>query len=104
VSIRELLVRGGGVIVLRNVREPSEELSTPLVGDVHSPQWLARTRKAHKQGRVLKSQRHLADGEVERVRLWPPLVQKCAEEGGVVLEPCHTILLRNHVPLSTPLD
>jgi hypothetical protein len=63
----------------------------PLVVDVHSPQQLARTRKTHEQGRVLKSQRHLADGEVERVRLRPLVLSKRAEEGVVVLEPYHAI-------------
>jgi hypothetical protein len=47
VSVRELLVRGRGVIVLRNIREPSEEIRTLLGGDVRSPQRLALTMKAH---------------------------------------------------------
>jgi hypothetical protein len=47
VSVRELLVRGGGAIVPRNVRKLSEELCTPLSGDVRSPQRLALTRKSH---------------------------------------------------------
>jgi hypothetical protein len=85
VSIRELLVRGGGAILPRNVRESSKELSNTLVGDVHSSQRLARTRKSHQQGRVLKSHRHLADGKVEHVRLRPPVIQKCAEKGVVIL-------------------
>jgi hypothetical protein len=67
VSVRELLVRGGRAIVPRNVREPSEELHTPISGDVRGPQRLALTRKAHQQLRVLKGHRHLADSEVERV-------------------------------------
>jgi hypothetical protein len=104
VSVRELLVRGGGAIVLRNVREPSEELCTPLKGDVRSPQRLALTRKAHQQRRVLKSHCHLADGEVERVGLRPLVVQKSSEEGEVELKVCHVILLRNHVTQTVPLD
>jgi hypothetical protein len=102
VSVRELLVWGGGAIVLRNVREPSEELRTPLGGDVHNPQRLAITRKAHQWRRVLKSDRHLADGEVERVGLRPLVAQKHAEEGEVELEACHAILLRNCVALAVP--
>jgi hypothetical protein len=76
VSVCGLLVQGGGkgAIVPRNVREPREELCTPLSGDVRSPQWLALTRKAHQQRRVLKSHCHLADGEVECVGLQPPVV------------------------------
>jgi hypothetical protein len=74
VNVHELLVRGGGAIVPRNVHEPSEEHCTPLRGDVRRPQRLALTRKAHQQRRVLKSHRHLADGEVERVGLRPPVV------------------------------
>jgi hypothetical protein len=85
-SVRELLVRGEGAIVPRNVREPSEELCTPLSGDVRSPQRLALTRKVHQQRHVLKSHRHLADGEVECVGLRPPVVQKRAKEGEVVPE------------------
>jgi hypothetical protein len=92
VNIRELLVRGGHAIVLRNVRERSEELHTPVRGDVRGPQRLALTRKVHQQQRVLKGLRHIADGEVERVGLRPPVVQKRAEEGEVVLEACHAIL------------
>jgi hypothetical protein len=104
VSVRKLLVRGWGAIVPRNVREPNEELRTPLGGDVHSPQRLALTRKAHQQRRVLKSHRHLVDGEVKRVGLRPLVVQKRAEEGEVELEACHAILLRNRVALAVPLD
>jgi hypothetical protein len=74
-SVLERLERRGGVTVPRNVREPSEELLMPSVGrDVHSPHRLTLTRKAHQEGRVLKSQRQLADGEVERVGLGPPVV------------------------------
>jgi hypothetical protein len=80
VSVRELLVRGGGAIVLRNVREPSEELRMPLGGDVRRPQRLALTRKAHQQRHVLKSDRHLAHGEVERVSLQPPVVSHLISE------------------------
>jgi hypothetical protein len=104
VSVRELLARSGGTIVLRNVRELREELNMPLVRDVHSPHRLTHTRKAHQQGRVLKSRRNLADGEVERVGLWPPVVQKHAEEGEVEPESCHAILPRNCVLLPIPLD
>ena len=103
-SVRELLVRDGGAIVPRNVREPTEKLCTPLSGDVRSPHRLALTRKAHQQGRVLKSHRQLADGEVERVGLRPPVVQKRAEEGEVELEAGHAILPRNRVALAVPLD
>jgi hypothetical protein len=59
VSVRELLVWGGRAIVPRNVREPSEELRTPISGDVRGPQRLSLTRKAHQQRRVLKGHRHL---------------------------------------------
>jgi hypothetical protein len=104
VSIRELLVRGGRAIVPRNVRETSEELHTPVSGDVRSPQRLALTRKAHQQRRALKGHRHLADSEVEYVGLWPPVVQKRAEEGQVLLEACHAILPQNRVALAVPLD
>jgi hypothetical protein len=48
-NVRELLVRGGGAIVPRNVRELSEELHTPLSGDVRRPQQLVLTSKAHQQ-------------------------------------------------------
>jgi hypothetical protein len=104
VSVRELLVRGGRATVPRNVREPSEELRTPLSGDVCGPQWLALTRKAHQQRCVLKGHRHLADGEVERVGLRPLVVQKRAAEGEVILEACHSILPQNRVALAVPLD
>jgi hypothetical protein len=76
----------------------------PLDGDVRSPQRLTLTMKAHQQQRVLKSDRHLANSEVERVGLQPPVVQKRAEEGVVELEACHVILLRNHVALAVSLD
>jgi hypothetical protein len=46
----------------------------------------------------------LTDGEVERVRLRPLVVQKRTKEGEVVLELCHAILPRNRVPLSVPLE
>jgi hypothetical protein len=104
VNVREILVWGGGVIVPRNIREPSEELRMPLSGDVRRPQRLALTRKAHQQRRVLKSRRHIADGEVELVGLQPLVVQKCAEEGEVELEACHAILPRNRVTQAVPLD
>jgi hypothetical protein len=99
VSVRELLVRGGHAIVPRNVRESNEELRTPVSGDVRGPQRLALTRKAHQQRRVLKGQRHLTHGEVEHVGLRPPVVQKRAEEGEVILEVCHAILTKNHIIL-----
>jgi hypothetical protein len=41
---------------------------------------------------------------VERVVLRPPVVQKRAEEGEVVLEACHAILLQNRIALVVPLD
>jgi hypothetical protein len=41
---------------------------------------------------------------VERVGLWPPVVQKHAEEGEVEPESCHAILPRNCVLLPIPLD
>jgi hypothetical protein len=104
VSVRKLLVWGRGAIIPRNVREPSEEHRTPLGGDVHSPQRLALTRKAHQQQRFLKSHRHLTDAEVKRVGLRPPVVQKHTEEGEVKLEVCHAILSRNHVAQAVPLD
>jgi hypothetical protein len=101
VSIRELLVRGGGAIVPRNAREWSEELCMPPIRDVRSPQRLTLTRKAHQHRRVLESHCHLADGEVERVGLQPLVVQKRVEEGEVLLE---AILPRNRVALAIPLD
>jgi hypothetical protein len=64
----------------------------------------ARPHKAHQQGRVLKSHRHLGYGEVECVGLRPPMVQKRVEEGEVVLEACHAILPRNRIALVVPLD
>jgi hypothetical protein len=103
-SVCELLVWGGHAIVPRNVCEPSEGLRTPISGDVRGPQRLALTRKAHQQRRVLKGHCHLADGEVERVGLRPPVVQKRAEEGEVVLEACHAILPYKRVALAVPLD
>jgi hypothetical protein len=39
---------------------------------------------------------------VERVGLQPPVVQKRAEEGEVVLEAYHAILLKIHVALVVP--
>jgi hypothetical protein len=99
VSVHKRLVRHGGAIVWRNVREPSEELVTPSAGrDVHNPHHLALTRKAHQQGCVLKSWRQFADSEVERVGLGPSMVQKRAEEWEVELEPCDAILSRNRIP------
>jgi hypothetical protein len=41
---------------------------------------------------------------VERVGLRPPVVQKRAEEGEVVLEACHAILSKNRIALAVPLD
>jgi hypothetical protein len=41
---------------------------------------------------------------VERVGLWPPVDQKCTEDGVDELEACHAILLRNHVAMAIPLD
>jgi hypothetical protein len=41
---------------------------------------------------------------VERVGLRPPVVQKRAEEGEVVMEVCHAILLQNRITLAVPLD
>jgi hypothetical protein len=104
VSVRELLVRSGRTIIPRNVREPSEELRTPVSGDVRGPQRLALTRKAHQQQRVLEGHRHLTDGEVECVGLRPSVVHKRAEEGEVVLEACHAILPKDRVALAVPLD
>jgi hypothetical protein len=104
VRVRELLVRGGRAIVPRNVHEPSEELRTSVSGDVRGPQRLALIRKAHHQRRVLKGHRHIADSEVERVGLRPPVVQKRAVEGELVLEVCHAILPKNCVALVVPLD
>jgi hypothetical protein len=104
VNVRELRVRGGRAIIPRNVREPSEELRTPVSGDACGPQRLALTRKAHQQRRALKGHRHLPDGEVERVGLRPLVVQKHAEEGEVILEERHAILPQNRVTLAVPLD
>jgi hypothetical protein len=58
--------------------------------------------KHWQQQRVLKSHRNLADGEVERVGLRPLVGQKRTEEGEVVLEACHAILLRNRVAVAVP--
>jgi hypothetical protein len=55
-------------------------------------------------GMCLEESAPTRHGEVERVGLWPPLVQKRAKEGEVEPEPCHVILSRNHVPLLVPLD
>jgi hypothetical protein len=41
---------------------------------------------------------------VERVGLQPPVVQKRAKEGEVVLEARHAILPQNRVTLAVPLD
>jgi hypothetical protein len=41
---------------------------------------------------------------VERVGLRPPVVQKRAEEGEVVLGACHAILPKNRVALAVLLD
>jgi hypothetical protein len=79
VSVRKRLVRRGGAIVPQNIRELSEKLLTPSAGrDVHSPHHLTLTRKAHQQGRVLKIRHQLTDGEVERMGLGSPVVQKHA--------------------------
>jgi hypothetical protein len=39
---------------------------------------------------------------VEHVGLRPVVVQKCTDEGEVVLEACHAILLKNRVALAVP--
>jgi hypothetical protein len=65
---------------------------------------LSPARRHHQQRRVLKGHRHLTDGEVVRVGLRPPVVQKRAEEGEVVLEARHAILPQNRVALAVPLD
>jgi hypothetical protein len=104
VSVRELLVQGGRAIVPKNDRELSEELRTTVSKDVRGPQRLALTRKAHQQRHVLKGHHHLADDEVERVGLRPPVVQKRAKKGEVVLEACHAILPKNRIALAVPLD
>jgi hypothetical protein len=41
---------------------------------------------------------------VECVGLRPPVIQKRAEEGEVVLEACHAKLLKNCIALAVPLD
>jgi hypothetical protein len=74
------------VIVPRNVHELSEEVIMPsLSRDVHSLHRLAFTRKAHQQRRLLKSRHQLADGEVERVGLGPPVIQKRMETSDAIL-------------------
>ena len=78
---RQRRVREGGASVPRNVREPSEEVLTPRGRDVDGPHRNAAARKARQEGHLLKSQCHLTDGEVERVRLEPPPVDKYAHEG-----------------------
>jgi hypothetical protein len=95
VSVRELLVRGGRAIVrgtfanrARNSVRQSAEMFAALSG---SPS----------QGRPISSD---VSGEVERVGLRTPVVQKHAEEGEVVLEAYHAILLKNRVALAVPLD
>jgi hypothetical protein len=85
------------------IRERVELTDESVRESTSASQWLAQTRKAYQQGRVLKSRCHLADGVVECVGLRPPVVQKRAE-GEVELELCHAILPRSRVSLSVPLD
>jgi hypothetical protein len=88
-------------------RDCSEEHSrtdrgTPYATQRRCPQ--GPTRKPHQQRRVLKSHRHLAESEVERVGLRPPVVQKHAEEGEVEPEVCHAKLRMNRIAQVIPLD
>ena len=104
VRVLERLVCREGASVPWNVLEPSEEVLMPSGRDVHSAHRLAYTQKARQQGHVLKSRCQLGDGEVERVRLGPPPVQKRAKQGVVVLEACYAIRMRNLGPQLVPLD
>jgi hypothetical protein len=69
VGVGEGHVRRRRVIVARNVREPSKEVSMPRRGDVDRPHRLASTRQSSQHRGVLQTESHLADREVERVCL-----------------------------------
>jgi hypothetical protein len=81
VSVDEGQVWRRRATVPRNVREPSKEVSLPRRGDVDRPHRLASTRQSSQHRGVLQTKSHLADGEVERVRLWSPLVHEAAISG-----------------------
>jgi hypothetical protein len=56
-------------IVPRNVRELSKEVSLPRRGDADRPHRLPSTWHSSQHRDVLQTESHLANGEVERVRL-----------------------------------
>jgi hypothetical protein len=93
------LVRLRRAIVPRNIREPSKKVLSPCVGDVDGPHRETCTRKAEQHHHVLRTHRrthrHLADSQVERVRLWLPPVQKRYDHRGVILESCHALRRTN---------
>jgi hypothetical protein len=69
VGVDEGHVRRRRVIGPRNVREPSKEVSLPRRGEVHRPHRLPSTWQSSQHRGVLQTKSHLANGEVERVRL-----------------------------------
>jgi hypothetical protein len=87
VSVDEGQVWRRRATVPRNVREPSKEVSLPRRGDVDRPHRLASTRQSSQHRSVLQTESHLADGEVERVRLWSSPVHERGDQRGVVVEP-----------------
>jgi hypothetical protein len=60
--------------VPRNAREPSKKVMSPSVCDVDSPHCDVCTWKAEQHRHVLKTHRHLAGRQGERVRFCPPPV------------------------------
>jgi hypothetical protein len=79
------------VIVPRNVRKPSKEVSLPRREDVDRPHRLPSTWQSSQCRSVLQTQSHLADGEVERVRLWSPPVHERGDQWGIEVEPCQPL-------------
>jgi hypothetical protein len=92
VGVDEWQVRRRRAIVPRNVREPSKEISLPRRGDVDRPHRLASTRQSSQHRSVLQTESHLADGEVERLRLWSPPVHERGDQRGVEVEPQGVVL------------
>jgi hypothetical protein len=76
VGVSEGHVRRWRMIIPRNVREPSKEVSMPRRGDVDRPHHLASTWQSSQHRGVLQTERHLADREVECVCLWSPPVHE----------------------------
>jgi hypothetical protein len=72
VGVDEGHVRRPLVIVPRNVRKPSKEVSLPRRGDVDRLHHLASTRLSSQHRGVLHTESHLANREVERVRATGP--------------------------------